>query len=48
MKLPNLIGPYLEPRHREEITAAVLYLAFDAAKFITCTTLLVDGGLPAH
>jgi NAD(P)-dependent dehydrogenase (short-subunit alcohol dehydrogenase family) len=31
----------------EEIAAAVIYLASDAAKFTTGTTLLVDGGLTA-
>jgi NAD(P)-dependent dehydrogenase (short-subunit alcohol dehydrogenase family) len=30
------------------VAAAVLYLASDAAKFTTGTTLLVDGGLTAQ
>ena len=32
----------------EQIATAVLYLASDDAKFTTCTSLVVDGGLLAQ
>jgi NAD(P)-dependent dehydrogenase (short-subunit alcohol dehydrogenase family) len=31
-----------------EVAAAVLYLASDAAKFTTGTTMILDGGLTVH
>jgi 3-oxoacyl-[acyl-carrier protein] reductase len=49
-EIPASLGervPAQRPGRPEEVAAAVVFLASEAASYITATTLYVDGGLSA-